>query len=572
MSPVVDLHGLVSRRLLRQAMEDVRRNGGRAPGPDGLAHETVFGHGPGSSQYRETEHRLGRQKHGYSFGPAREVLVYDEATRKQRLVSIVSFHDRTVLRAVALAIRGCLSSSPVAVCRSGLDGRWSVARAAVHLRVQPNTVALRSDLQAAFPSLCWRAVLGSDLARTLPEPARLSLTAIYGFYSPGIGVPMGLPTSTLMLDLACIRFDEQLSYLGALAFRYVDDVLILGSERDIGDRFLEVVERELRPFGLAHHEAKTSLHDDTHFRGRVLEGPIAVRPFPVAWLGHELSSRGAISVAKSAQERVALRTSQERGYSAPARPIFGAQEARDEVFRQQRQEAAENNTQTKGGTGTATGWTGSACRGATKPHPSNAPDGGRPMRPHEATEAHAGGRGRGRRGAVQPRLPRPDRKERLRERSAGFGGQLGLLRAAAEWSAHSQDVVAAGVEAQVLFGEPVKKVHQFGRAFRFWQLAKTVLESTARSLRPNEEEAVVRQTWSVLMSAATLTEVEAVRFCVTDPLEQILLRVGRKSAVDCRRQIARELRARNAGRRPIHVSLWGRLTTHLRGELGRGRQ
>ncbi|HEY2747199.1 MAG TPA: hypothetical protein VGL86_21400 [Polyangia bacterium] len=112
-----------------------------------------------------------------------------------------------------------------------------------------------------------------------------------------------------------------------------------------------------------------------------------------------------------------------------------------------------------------------------------------------------------------------------------------------------------------MFGETAAKVHQLGRAFTYWQLTKTVFETIYRArIEPGQEEAILDFVWSVLMAAATLTQVEAVKFCVADPLEQITRRLIRADAGSCRRAIASELRAREAGQLPTHVSLWGQLS------------
>ena len=44
-----------------------------------------------------------------------------------------------------------------------------------------------------------------------------------------------------MLDLACSQFDRQLEHSGQLAFRFVDDVLILGTDLNLADRLSHLV-------------------------------------------------------------------------------------------------------------------------------------------------------------------------------------------------------------------------------------------------------------------------------------------------------------------------------------------
>ena len=69
-------------------------------------------------------------------------------------------------------------------------------------------------------------------------------------------------------------------------------------------------------------------------------------------------------------------------------------------------------------------------------------------------------------------------------------------------------------EAKVLFGLTPDKVNQLGRGFRYWALVKTVLESWGGAIAPEQENIFLERAWRVLMTAATVTQVEAVRYCI----------------------------------------------------------
>jgi len=291
-SKPIDL-SLISRRRLRAAMEHVRTRGGRAVGMDMIGFDELFGTGPTSAAYRRTEIEIRKGLGAFRFGDPRVVEVIDARSEKVRVLEIPSIVDRIVLRALTEDARRALPPSSVQVCVSDLDSRFGVVRAALELRNYPGRVCLRSDLRAAFPSLEYQKLLSSSLGELIPLHLRRALMDTFRWFSPsGRGVPLGLPPSGFLMDLACSAFDERLSKIGRWACRYVDDMLIVADTPAVWRSFVALVEGELGPFGLQLNAEKTRLHSESADD----ESLCTIRPFPVSFCGFLISECGMIEL------------------------------------------------------------------------------------------------------------------------------------------------------------------------------------------------------------------------------------------------------------------------------------
>lgn len=611
----------VTRRHLEQAMEHCARSSGDAPGPDRKSHDDVFGSGrPGDPVYRETYRRLAAIRHEYKLSKPRPSTVRGR-NGKRRRVLIPSFSDRVVLHGATLAIREMVPVRQANVARSGLDARFSVARVALAMRTADDAIPywIRSDLSNAFMSLDWRSVLASQHSAVLDVNACEALRAIYSLYSPtGIGVPLGIPTSPLMLDLACMMFDEKVVGLGAIAHRYMDDLLVLGDDPELGDKVLDLISRELAPFGLRCNEAKTKLQDCHRSTPSRSNNTIVMQPTRLNWLGYELARPGVIDVEQETAIRLLALSDDKRRNAEPyfglARQgqrfsaIFGplhdrqvdqdrqeAAKAEDprlehELFQDQHVEDSPHHLWQPplwGAQGDVhqivplvheevgqerrkiPSWKAGkritpSTSSPTGTHPTNAPGDhqSRPIRFCNTADECSGGLGRGgwskRR---EPHPPRPDRSGVPQRPLDLFGGLPGLLRLAAAW-----ERTACGserhvrLEANVLFGLDPPKVKQLAIANQYWSNAKEVFWGRGAEVSPGHEPEILEHVWSVLLAAASVTQADAIKFCVADPLEILLERLGGESATRCKRLVDRERRARSRGQAPHHISLWGRLT------------
>lgn len=283
----IDLRGVVSRRHILEAAEYVRVHGGRAPGLDGVTHDDLLGVGRNDPVFRGTVRDLCRRRGAVRLGPGRIASVHDSVTGKTRELLIINIEDRVLLRALNIALVERAGVTRINVCRAGLDGRWSVARAALAMRMHER-FPVATDLAAAFPSLDWRAVLRSDVARVLTTAQIDILWAVYDHFQPdGVGVPLGIPTSPFVLDLACRRLDDRLARLPFQVFRYLDDLLGLLTMSDDTNKLVRTIDVRLAPFGLSTNPTKTQ---------DICDGP-------VDWLGHELQAKGRVDVSKKSARR-----------------------------------------------------------------------------------------------------------------------------------------------------------------------------------------------------------------------------------------------------------------------------
>jgi len=105
-------------------------------------------------------------------------------------------------------------------------------------------------------------------------------------------------------------------------------------------------------------------------------------------------------------------------------------------------------------------------------------------------------------------------------------------------------------EPRCLFnGLPAEKVRQLSRAGAYWVYTLGALEREGVQLSVQEEESVLERIWPVLMAAGTLTCTRAVRCCVADPVDQLLLAFRGANIRKCVARINRERKARRNGNR-----------------------
>jgi hypothetical protein len=289
LSSPIDLSRVASRRDVQAAMREVWNHGDRAPGSDGKRFNQVFGAGPTSRPYRRTENRLLKARHALRLHPPRRTKIFDLVTGQDRELTLCTVKEQVLFRGLTSKLRPQVPLTPVNCSRPGVDARWSVMRVAVALRTE-RLVVQRVDVQRAFDSINWKAVMGSP--RTMefvPEDIRRPLVETLQWFAPsGVGVPTGLSFSPLVLDLACVGLDRRLADMPVLACRYLDDVVVLASNRQRAERAVQIIEEELQQFGLQPHPDKTRLY--------------TAGAFP--WLGHELDLHGMIDVAEEPARRL----------------------------------------------------------------------------------------------------------------------------------------------------------------------------------------------------------------------------------------------------------------------------
>lgn len=283
----IDLRDAVSRRHVQEAAEHVCAHGGRASGLDGVTHADLFGGGRNDPKFRGTVRELCRRRGTVRLGPARIAKIRAPLTGKTRELAILNLEDRVLLRALNISLVERVGVTKINICRAGLDGRWSIARAALAMRINER-IPVVTDIRSAFPSLRWDSVLRSRAARALTTAQIDILLAVYEYYQPdGVGVPLGIATSPFLLDLACAGLDDKLARLPFQVFRYLDDTMGLLTLSDRTDTFLHTIDSAIARFGLSTSPDKTQDGVDG----------------PVDWLGHELQLKGRVDVSRKAAQQ-----------------------------------------------------------------------------------------------------------------------------------------------------------------------------------------------------------------------------------------------------------------------------
>lgn len=139
-----------------------------------------------------------------------------------------------------------------------------------------------------------RLIQHSIVAPTIPASTRRHE---HKKFHRGEGVPQGLATSNIMAAIYMAEIDDGMRTLPVRYFRYVDDVLIYGSEGEVKRAQNSFVAR-VRRRGLAVHKVGggkshlTKLSDEFRYLGYVFNGrAISVRPATVERLLQSLAAK-----------------------------------------------------------------------------------------------------------------------------------------------------------------------------------------------------------------------------------------------------------------------------------------
>jgi len=238
-----------------------------------------------------------RARHGFQLQEPRVVTKTDAVTGKPRTFCVFNIFESILHRALANLLRTWVLYTRANVCRSGLDARWSVARAAVLLRTSGPTHVLRLDLRKAFDSLMWRVLLGSRFASRFPALRDLIGSLLDFYRHEGIGTPLGAAFSSVLMDFALLELDLRLRDFQVVVFRYVDDVLVLvpalSDGRKQRDKIMATAAGAIAPLGLELHPAKSK-----SYLWPVQEPMQEAESVWVPWLGHQISLTGDIDVTE----------------------------------------------------------------------------------------------------------------------------------------------------------------------------------------------------------------------------------------------------------------------------------
>lgn len=116
----------------------------------------------------------------------------------------------------------------------------------------------KTDIKGFFTALDQAKVL-EDVTRLGNITDKWVLDAITAtIHTSEIGIPQGSPLSPLLAECVLIDLDKQMEDSGAFYLRYVDDVIILGTELQIKEG-QNILQKYLQPLGLQLSHNKTQL-------------------------------------------------------------------------------------------------------------------------------------------------------------------------------------------------------------------------------------------------------------------------------------------------------------------------
>ena len=180
----------------------------------------------------------------YRLGPYREFLIYEP---KPRLISALNFRDRIAQHALVSIIGPIFEATLLPrtfACRVGMGTHAGVKAVQAEMRRRPDLqYYLKTDFSKYFHSID-RAVLHGLIDHKVTCRATL---AMIDQITPrtGVGVPIGNLTSQLWANVYGGLLDRHLQCdLGEkFWFRYMDDVVVLGSDMAHLRKLKEEIER-----------------------------------------------------------------------------------------------------------------------------------------------------------------------------------------------------------------------------------------------------------------------------------------------------------------------------------------
>lgn len=173
---------------------------------------------------------------------------------KTRHISALPFYpDRIIHWVLTLTTRDIFMRTFSARSYAAIPGRGThkaLRDLKASLRTGRYTHALKMDVHHYFESID-KAILMKDLTRRIKDPAILSLYREVIFGYPGSGIPIGNLTSQYLANLYLSDLDHFLAEkYHARAFRYMDDIIVLGWSTAWLRRVKTVTEQELAKKGL----------------------------------------------------------------------------------------------------------------------------------------------------------------------------------------------------------------------------------------------------------------------------------------------------------------------------------
>ena len=245
-----ELVGMIAdQRNLYAALAHIRREGGRAPGPDGLRIDDLTGNDAWALIRNLRDAILAGT---YRHGPVENRKIPKPAGRGYREITLKNLRDRIVARAIAQPLAPLLNASfhDTSYCVSGRGQQVAIADAlnlAEHYMLNNWVVADIADAFGSVPTSRLRDIL----AQRLPDGPLLNLIDRVLAGNPNGGLAQGCGLSMLLLNLYLDHFLDQKWRRQAPQWpllRYVDDLLVMCStpaEAREANNLLRKVVREI---------------------------------------------------------------------------------------------------------------------------------------------------------------------------------------------------------------------------------------------------------------------------------------------------------------------------------------
>lgn len=303
-------------RSLHAAWDFLKRNGGTAPGPNGLKYDDLTG-----SEVWELLRALGKSlRNGtYCAGPDRKVNIAKSSGRGYRTLRLQNLQDRVVARAIVQITQPLLDpgfDENSFGYRPGRDRCHALAKAMQLAKNEDRMVWLLEDVKDAFDQVPLKRLF--DVIRRVLPAAESLWQLIERVLGSGTkrGIRQGSPLSPLLLNLYLDHFLDRVwrrSFPDTPLLRSADDLLVLCRTEQEARRAQADLRRVLNPAGMplkASDEAIRDLNNNDK----------------ADWLGFRITKGDdGLEVRISAAAWSALETGLKLAHKKPAAPLRATQ-------------------------------------------------------------------------------------------------------------------------------------------------------------------------------------------------------------------------------------------------------
>lgn len=221
----------------------------------------------------------------YSFSPYLELLRIKKRNTSPRMISIPTVRDKIVLNILKSILHDLFPNS---INKEQPNSYIKKIKNYIAANKGKDIHYIKVDISHFYDNIRWKELknilsnnidnkyiikLILDAIKTPTVPANYSKEDI-GYYKPKRGVPQGLPISNILAQVYLETFDldclKQINK-SSLYLRYVDDIIILTTEKEIN--YVEIINNSLKKIGLKLNSEKTktgNIRDTVDFLGYLI--------------------------------------------------------------------------------------------------------------------------------------------------------------------------------------------------------------------------------------------------------------------------------------------------------------